>query len=348
MKLALACLTFWLASLFATAGHAHTNGTTGYAAITVEGATIRYALTLPLDALPRGLDDVDGLPTRVAEYVTLATDGGACAPVPQPASPPMPGRENVEIVVLYACPEAPGELRVSDRLGAALGEGHHTIADVVWPGGRTQIVFESEAPTATVAVGPGAAAQPTEVGTGSVFPTYLLLGVEHIVLGFDHVLFVLALILGGGGLRAILLIVTAFTAAHSVTLALSVLGVFSIPGWIVEPMIALSIAFVAAENLFRRGRSLSHRWGIGFLFGLLHGFGFAGALKDVGLPTEGLIWPLVGFNLGVEAGQAAIVALMLPALAWLGRFTWRGAALRAASAGIMAVGVVLLVERTLV
>lgn len=155
------------------------------------------------------------------------------------------------------------------------------------------------------------------------FSTYVVVGFEHIVPGgLDHVLFVLALFFLGAGLRALVWQVTAFTLAHSVTLALGLLGVARLPSEVIEPAIAASIAFVALEDLFTRGGAGvgRRRVVIVFVFGLLHGLGFAGALSDAGLPMDDLVRTLVGFNVGVEAGQLAVLLTAAIVTAPLRRF----------------------------
>lgn len=145
--------------------------------------------------------------------------------------------------------------------------------------------------------------------------TYLQLGVEHILLGFDHLLFVLALLILTQGTWRLFKTITAFTVAHSITLALATLGLVTVAGPPVEAIIALSIAFVAVEIVrARQGRaSLASRapWLVAFTFGLLHGLGFAGALSEIGLPTGQIPLALLFFNLGVEAGQLIFVAAVL-------------------------------------
>lgn len=152
--------------------------------------------------------------------------------------------------------------------------------------------------------------------------TYLLLGVEHILGGIDHLLFVLALLLLVKGIRRLVATVTAFTLAHSLTLAGATLGFVTMPGPPVEAAIALSIVFVAAEVIHsRQGKSgLTERfpWVVAFTFGLFHGFGFAGALTDIGLPQNSIPLALLFFNVGVEMGQLLFIAAVL-GLIWLGR-----------------------------
>ena len=153
-----------------------------------------------------------------------------------------------------------------------------------------------------------------------VAATYLRLGIEHILLGYDHLLFVLALLILVRTWRRVALTVTAFTVAHSITLAAATLGFVNVPEPPVEAAIALSIVLVAVEIVnARRGiPSLTTRWPwlVAFCFGLLHGFGFAGALAEVGLPHHAIPVALLFFNLGVEIGQLAFVAVVLT-LAWM-------------------------------
>jgi len=160
-------------------------------------------------------------------------------------------------------------------------------------------------------------------GTGEVAWSYLVLGVEHILGGVDHLLFVLALLLIVRGGRRIVLTVTAFTVAHSITLVAATLGWVHVPGPPVEAIIALSIVFVAAEVVHglqgRQGLTARAPWVVAFTFGLLHGFGFAGALAEVGLPQKAIPVALLMFNLGVEIGQLLFVGVALAAGALVAR-----------------------------
>lgn len=161
-------------------------------------------------------------------------------------------------------------------------------------------------PTFTLRPSPG----PLEVVT-----TYTVLGIEHILTGIDHLLFVLALVMIVSGTRRLLITITAFTIAHSITLAGATLGIVNLPGPPVEAIIALSILFVAAEIIhLHQGRdSLAARkpWLIAFSFGLLHGLGFAGALAEVGLPQNAIPLALLFFNVGVEIGQLLFIAAVM-------------------------------------
>ena len=160
-------------------------------------------------------------------------------------------------------------------------------------------------------------------GAGAVFLRYIVVGFEHIVpKGLDHILFVLGLFFFSLHLRPILFQVTAFTLAHTITLALASLEIISVPASVVEPLIALSIVYVGVENVLGFG-SLRSRTALVFAFGLLHGLGFASVLGDVGIDPTRFITALVGFNIGVEFGQLAVIfAAFLLVGYWFGRKDW--------------------------
>ena len=181
--------------------------------------------------------------------------------------------------------------------------------------------------------------------------TYFIIGVEHILAGFDHLLFVIALVLLLQRGWAVVAAATAFTLAHSITLAGTTLGLFGLPQAPVEASIALSIVFLAVEIAKARPGAprLSERlpWLVAFLFGLLHGFGFAGALREIGLPEGDVPVALLTFNLGVEAGQMVVIAVTAGVLAALARFAplVRRPAVLAATYGIGAVASFWFIER---
>lgn len=160
-------------------------------------------------------------------------------------------------------------------------------------------------------------------GAGAVFLRYIVVGFEHIVpKGLDHILFVLGLFFFSLQLRPILFQVTAFTLAHTITLALASLEIISVPASVVEPLIALSIVYVGVENVLGFG-TLRSRTALVFAFGLLHGLGFASVLGDVGIDPTRFITALVGFNIGVEFGQLAVIfAAFLLVGYWFGRKDW--------------------------
>lgn len=183
--------------------------------------------------------------------------------------------------------------------------------------------------------------------------TYFVIGVEHIVFGYDHLLFVVSLVLLLTGFRTIAIAVTAFTVAHSITLIGTTLGFLGLPQRPVEAIIALSIVFLAVEIVKKKEGEprLSERLPsvVAFLFGLLHGFGFAGALKEIGLPESDVPTALLTFNLGVEAGQLMIVAATLGLLWALRKLqpNWTHPVIRVSSYAIGAIAAMWLLERVL-
>lgn len=191
-------------------------------------------------------------------------------------------------------------------------------------------------------------AQVLTEGWAQVFLRYIGAGFEHIVpLGLDHILFVLGLFFFATQARPLLWQVTAFTVAHTITLALAATGVVSIPASIVEPLIAATIVFVAVENTLGRG-TMRGRTALVFGFGLLHGLGFASVLGDYGIASDRFAVALIGFNIGVELGQLAVIALAFALAGWfMGRPWYRAVIAIPASLAIGAVGAWWVVERTL-
>ena len=154
-------------------------------------------------------------------------------------------------------------------------------------------------------------------GTLAVFQRFVAAGIHHILIGPDHLLFLVGLLLLGGTIRRLALVVTAFTLAHSVTLTVAALRLFSPPAGVVEPLIALSIVYVGVDNLMVRGGRDASVW-IAFAFGLVHGFGFASVLREMDLPARALGWSLLSFNLGVDRALLVVV-VVASAVAALGR-----------------------------
>lgn len=284
------------------------------------------------------------LQAAVVDRVVVAGDGQACAGALTRAR--LTEEDGAVVVARYDCPTAPQALTVKLPLLEALAFGHRHIGQVgrgeAGIEGLSDVVMHRGSPEATVNLGEaGAPAEPA----GHTVGEYFKLGVEHILIGTDHLVFLLGLVLVGGRLRSLVAVITAFTLGHSVSLAMATLGVWSPGGEIVEPAIALSIAYVGIENFF--AKDAAGRWKITLPFGFIHGFGFAGVLADLGLPADAVIPALLLFNLGVEAGQLMVLAVVLPLLLWLGRRTWyreaRGA--RWISAAIVAAGVYWFIER---
>ena len=227
------------------------------------------------------------------------------------------------------------------RYLAPLSDGHRVLLRIRIPGQPVEVaVLSADEPV--LGIGLSAWERESLWAQGARF---LGLGVEHIFLGYDHILFLLALIVVASRLGTLVKIVTAFTVGHSVTLILAALEWVSLPSRLVESGIALSIAWVAAENLWLR--RADHRWILTFLFGFVHGFGFANVLRDLGLPSRGLVSSLLAFNAGVEVGQLAIVALLFPLILWSARRPTHIRVVQGVSAVILLFGIGWLVERVL-
>jgi len=253
------------------------------------------------------------------------------------------------------CAAAPKVLTVDYRLFAEIDPQHRGLLNLHAQGRTRVAILGSDAPIQRFTLG--------EQSTWKQFIDYANEGVWHIWTGYDHILFLLSLLLPAVLVRAsvpgerweptpsfrtafvdVLKVVTAFTLAHSITLSLAALSIVSLPSRLVESCIAASVVLAALNNV--RPVVYRGRWVIAFFFGLIHGFGFASVLGDLGLPQESLLLALVAFNLGVEVGQLAIVTVFLP-IAYRLRTTrvYRRGVLVAGSAGIVLVAGIWLVER---
>jgi HupE / UreJ protein len=320
-----------------------------YADITVQGARVDVSLRASAAelalAFPALVPATRGAETPLApasargllEMVSVARAGAPCALEPGEvrAEPP----DGLRVAGTFTCP-GDGPLQVRMALVDLMPPGHTLLAKATSAGrveehavraGRVELRIDAPSAWWTTAA------------------RFVALGVEHIFTGPDHLAFLLGLLLATRGLREIARVVTSFTAAHSLTLALAALGVVAPPASAVEPLIAASIVWVAVENLLSARRGAAHpggRWRLAFAFGLVHGFGFAGALAPLGLERARLAASLVAFNLGVEAGQLAFVLALSPLLALLRR-TERSslAALRAGSLAVGSAGVFWLATR---
>ena len=342
-----------------------------YLALTTEGARVigQWDVALRDLDLAVGLDansdgeitwgEVRARKSEIEAYalarLNLEADGAACPAEPTAflADRHSDGAYSV-LRFVAQCAREPARLSVDYRLLADIDPQHKGLLRLS-AGGQTQ----------SAVFGPDAARQTFSIARPNSwrqFVDYLTAGVEHIWNGYDHILFLLSLLLPaavmsvGGRWTAregfrdafadVLKIVTAFTLAHSITLALATLQIVTIPARVSESAIALSVVVAAINNIYPviRGR----RWLVAGGFGLIHGFGFASVLTDLGLPQSALALALAGFNLGVEAGQVAIVAAFLP-LAWTLRRSWlyRGAALVGGSWAIACVAALWLLERSL-
>ena len=258
----------------------------------------------------------DAVARALMSGVTVKTDARAC-PGSLDRAWVLEGEGGVVFQVRYLCPEVPDRLTLAAPILDALTPGHRHLARVFRSGKAQSKVLDRSHASWTLAE-----ASPTSSSTSQMAWSMLKLGVEHILTGADHLVFLFGLILVGGRLRSLVGAVSAFTLAHSITLALAALSIFAPSPRLVEPAIALSIAYVGVENLFVE--DASKRWRITFPFGLVHGFGFAAALREIGLPHGQIPIALVSFNLGVELGQLGVLSIALPLALAARRAPWFG------------------------
>ena len=251
------------------------------------------------------------LETAVAKQLFIAADGKIAKDGSIHSR--LDGNNNVEVCLNF---HAIGfsSLEIQSKILAFLPLGHRQYLQIQNSLGETifERLLSAAADRATVQM-PHSNASTAMFEAARSFANFLSLGVKHILTGYDHLLFLFGLLLVAGGFFSSLGIITSFTIAHSITLAVATLQLVQIPSRIVEPLIAASIVFVGIENLLRGDIPKARRM-VPFGFGLIHGFGFASALREAGIGsgTGGIVLPLFSFNLGVELGQIMVAALALP------------------------------------
>jgi hydrogenase/urease accessory protein HupE len=280
------------------------------------------------------------LANLLAARFTVSADGRALAPQWSEVKV-LTGRRSVKLPFRLALGGRPGRLDVSAHM-FPYDPRHQTFVNIYEGDELTQAILDRSRTGFEYFTG-------TRRGSLAVVRKFLPAGIHHILIGPDHVLFLVGLLLLGGTTRRLAVIVTAFTIAHSVTLSLAALDLVTPPARIIEPAIALSIIFVGADNLLVKSSSGARdvRAWIAFAFGFIHGFGFANVLREMDLPPRALGWSLFAFNLGVEAGQLLVVAAVATALAAV-RSRNEAAGRRlvfAGSVGVMAAGAFWFVER---
>ncbi len=263
-----------------------------------------------------------------APSLSLASVNGAAIP---PDLGIAPGTHST-VKLSYTWQETPKDITIDYTLFPPGVSTASCLATILQNGKTQTFVFTPE--NKTLRLEGGQAPFWSQVGS------FIVLGVEHILTGYDHLLFLLALLALGGSYGYLLKVVSAFTVAHSITLTLATLNVISLPPRLIESVIALSIAYVAAENLWRKRENAERwRWLLTFVFGLVHGMGFAGILQEMAIPKTSLVTSLVSFNVGVELGQLAFMSLAFLILMFFKRLSWDkavryGASLTAIGAGM--------------
>ncbi len=309
---------------------------------------VAKAVKLPGDPVDLGELQLQKLAPEIARYVltraTVDVDGLRAAPALVSLEPRfekliVTGEDFIASVVLLFRFRAGKEVDVLRFSYDAVAElaGSKVLVTAVWGEGRKS----------WVRTGP----DPVEIRRGALNPTFwgtvgefLVWGMHHIFIGFDHIAFLLALLLGASRLADMVKIVTSFTVAHSLTLLLAAMDVIRMPARITEALIAASIVYVAVENYFVK--DAGYRWVLTFGFGLVHGLGFSEVLRERLGEVRAIATPVVSFNLGVELGQLAILAVAFPLLGWIRKGERsRRTALQFGSAAILLLGLGWLVER---
>ena len=319
-------------------------GSFSHAIVMVTGDTIHYYLNLP-PAVSSLLhtdvgDDVNELSDFFGSEIRVTSWDKVCqlAHLTQTA-PLKSGNKIVEL--LFRCPGNVTDLTITSTAFLDMDESHTQFVRLAPPDDPRQILHEAvltESNTvfhvADVKTG-GSASLERALAFGK-------LGIEHLLTGYDHILFLLTVVVGISFIES-LKAVTSFTLAHSLTMALAFLGSISLPSSIVEPLIAATVIFVAFENVMRA--NIRRRWIWTFFFGLVHGLGFVGALKLITVSRSELVLSLVSFNVGIELAQLLVVALAVLALRYARRYSWSGVFNRGFSAGVGLLGFVWLGQR---
>lgn len=314
------CIIVWL--FVPTTARAHSvgisrgdyrlNGVVLVAAVTF--ARTEVALAVPeLEA-----EQPEAIRTALAKWslggLRVLADGHACKG--ELTRLEVGDNDGLTLWLRYACPVQPMELELDADFLRSVSSGHRHLAHFSFGQAAQDFVVQRDQSSVRMRVpepAPGGAGP--DPGRGNTWPrfgTFFVMGLEHILTGYDHLLFLVGLLLVLGPVRSLVFAITTFTIAHSLTLSLATFGIALPSPRFIEPLIALSIAYVGVENWFVR--DAVGRWRVTFCFGLIHGFGFAGALREISLPRAEVPLALFSFNLGVEAGQLAVVAVVLPVL----------------------------------
>ena len=343
------CVAFSLALGSCGDAFAHVT-TTGLLRIEVSGDRLLYALSVALPELPPASVAMltaaangdraaaEAVAEAARKSVTVDLAGSRCRTGRVRIGGGGANEARATIEIDFTCNTSHGRFDIAEDWSAFLGEHYQALGNLRTASGERQVTFGETSRSASVEVD-------RTVPTG--WFEFVKLGVEHILTGYDHLLFLVALLATARSLGSVVRIVTAFTVAHSVTLSLAALGIVVVPDRIVEPLIAATIIWVALENLFVANPD-RRRWLWSFGFGLVHGLGFASALGELGLKGSAMGRALVGFNLGVEIGQLIFVAIFLPVMMWMARGAGARLTSRIASLAVAAIGIYWLVERILV
>lgn len=339
-------LIFSFVFLLSSQAHAHTNNSEGYSHIEVKGKSLEYELKVDLEelghALNQEIDQKQVIDQKVVqEYINskikLYTDGELVeGSVEKTDIEMMKDRPFAVMNLHYQMEHKPEKLVVQYNMFLDDADpSHANYATVRLDGKQQEKVLTYE--TRELEIG--------EISFLQNVKQFVVLGLEHIFTGYDHILFVISLLFGARAIRHIFALVTAFTIAHSITLALATFDVIQLPSRFIESAIALSIIYVALMNLFYRDSK--HQPWLAFGFGLIHGFGFAEILSEMRLDTNHMAASLLYFNIGIEIGQLLIVSSVFPLIMWIRKLSYKPIkwVIPGASAAILAFGLVWFIQR---
>jgi hypothetical protein len=337
----LVCSSIYIPSAFA-----HTNNSEGYSNIEVNENSLDYELKVDLEELGHALEtdtekneliDKEIVQNYVNSKLKLYADSELIEGTVEKSDIEMMEDTPFAVIDLaYNIEHKPAKLVVEYNLFLDDSDpSHANYATVTMDGKQQEKILSFEA-------------RELEIGEISFWQNvkqFIVLGLVHIFTGYDHILFVISLLFGAKTIRHILALVTSFTLAHSITLALATFEIVLLPSRWVESAIALSIVYVALINIFNSDSK--HQPWLAFGFGLIHGFGFAGILSEMRLDTAHMASSLLSFNLGIEIGQLVIVSIAFPIILWLRKVTFKPVkwVLPGTSAAILAFGLVWFVQR---
>jgi hydrogenase/urease accessory protein HupE len=326
--------------------YAHTNNSEGYSLIEVNGNNLDYELKLDLTELGHSMnkemDVQQSFDTKIVQdyinsHIELYADSKKVeGTIGKTDIDSINDRQFAVINLDYKLDHKPESLNLVYNMFLDDSDPSHANYATVNLDGKQQegiLSYESR----ELEIG--------EISFVQNVKQFLLLGLEHIFTGYDHILFVISLLFGAKTIKNILGLVTAFTIAHSITLVLATLEIVQLPGRLVESAIALSIIYVALINIFNP--DTKHQPWLAFGFGLIHGFGFAGILSEMRLDGSQLATSLLSFNIGIEIGQLIIVSLVFPIILWLKKLTFKPVkwVIPGTSVAILAFGLVWFIER---
>ncbi len=319
-------------------------GSFSHAIVMASGNTVSYYLNLPPSVsslLHENVgDDADDLTDFFRSEIRVVTRDQACPLAHMEQAPPTASGNRI-IELLFRCSGNVTDLTVTSSLFLDFDESHTQFVRLAPPDDPRQLLHEAVLNETNMVFH----VADVKAGGSASFERALAfaqLGIEHLLTGYDHILFLLTVVVGISFIES-LKAVTSFTLAHSLTMALAFLGTLSLPSSIVEPLIAATVIYVAFENIM--SKNIRRRWIWTFFFGLVHGLGFVGALKAMTISQSELVLSLVSFNVGIELAQLLVVAIAVFVLRYSRRYAWSALFNRGFSAGVGLLGFVWLGQR---